>query len=215
MRPLIIVCLKSPTPGRVKTRLAATVGAVRAVEIYRTLVQLTVAALPQASAVRLGFDPPEDESEIRAWMAAHGPAAEAWSYRAQVSGDLGQRLAALLDEALDEGFGPVTLVGTDCPEIQPEDFHAAWSAKTAGADVVFGPASDGGFWQITVREGFPSGSTLFQDIRWSTEHTLADARAAVVRAGYRSQLTRELSDIDTEADWQRWLSAREKNGGKQ
>src|SRR5687767_11287328 len=112
MRRAILVFVKYPELGRVKTRLAATVGPERATEIYRHLVAEVFARLPEDAEVIACFDPAERRGECEEWLA--GRAAH---FLPQTNGDLGVRLVKAFAEAFARGFARVAVIGTDCPEI--------------------------------------------------------------------------------------------------
>ena len=98
--------------------------------------------------------------------------------------------------------GPVVLVGSDIPGMRPH--HIARAFRLLGRhDLVFGPASDGGFWLIGARRIRAMPRDLFAGVRWSTAHALADTRAnvpAAVSAGEADTL----DDIDTATDLRRY-----------
>jgi len=114
----------------------------------------------------------------------------------QGRGDLGQRMA----RSLAGRTGPTVIVGGDIPEMQGRDIAAAFAAL-GGADIVFGPAADGGYWLVGVRSG-RFAAHLFDRVRWSSEYALADTLANAPRA--RVAKLRVLADIDTAEDWRSW-----------
>jgi len=201
MMPTVVLMVKAPVIGAVKTRLAASLGAERAVEIYRALVERQVRALPVEWAVVVSFDPPGAESEMRAWLeplrSAH------MKFQAQREGDLGQRLLVAASDALGAEGGAVVLIGGDCPYLESSHLAGAAEALTR-VDVVLGPARDGGYYLIGLRRAEP---TLFAGIDWSSPQVLAQTRERCTAARMRVCELDELEDVDDGASWRRAVAA--------
>jgi rSAM/selenodomain-associated transferase 1 len=179
---------KPPLAGRVKTRLGRDIGAARATGFYR----LAVARL----LTRLGPDP---RWQLRlAVNAAPTERYGCWPSRVarmgQGSGSLGDRMAHVLD-ALPPG--PVVIIGTDSPQIEPADIAAAFGAL-GRHDAVFGPSDDGGYWLVGLARRRPMPG-LFADVRWSTEHALEDTIGSLPD-GFSHSLLNVLTDVDSGAD---------------
>ncbi|MFN3959134.1 MAG: TIGR04282 family arsenosugar biosynthesis glycosyltransferase [Parvularculaceae bacterium] len=189
MRGTLIIFVKAPVAGRVKTRLAKTVGAGRAAAIYRRLTANTIAhAASGRWRTVLAVDP---ATSLRGFDS-HWPARLARA--PQGKGDLGRRMRRLIDAA---PRGPVVIIGSDAPALRARGIRAAFRAL-AGADVVFGPAPDGGFWLIGVsrrRGRAPS----FEGVRWSSAHALQDSLTSMP-AGSRIAMIETLPDIDDADD---------------
>ncbi len=190
----LIVVLKAPRVGTVKTRLAAALGAESACVAYQHLVETLVSRLASLEEVELRFTPDDAGPEVARW--AHPQ----WSLAGQGEGDLGCRLDRAFRNAFTNGARRVLVIGSDCPEVSADDIRAAWSALD-GCDVVLGPAKDGGYWLIGLRALQPA---LFEGIAWSTSSVLSETLDRSRAAGLCVQLLRELSDVDTEADWRRF-----------
>ena len=121
--------------------------------------------------------------------------------RGQGQGDLGQRMK-LPFRVLPPG--PVVLVGSDIPAMRPR--HIARAFRLLGRhDLVFGPASDGGFWLVGARRSRPLPRTLFAGVRWSTAQALADT-LATIPPGYSTGLADTLDDVDDAQDLRRFES---------
>ncbi|MBI2925144.1 MAG: TIGR04282 family arsenosugar biosynthesis glycosyltransferase [Verrucomicrobia bacterium] len=193
----LIIFVKAPRPGAVKTRLAETLGAVAACEAYCRLVESLLSRLASLREVELRFTPDDAGAEIKRWL---GPG---WTARPQGTGDLGTRLEAAFVEAFARGAERVVIIGSDCPRVTVEDVQAAWRALEEH-DVVLGPATDGGYWLIGLRS---RQRELFDGIAWSTSRVLAQTLARAQAAGLRVQRLRELSDVDTAEDWRGFLAS--------
>lgn len=214
---LLVVMVKHPSPGRVKTRLATGVGEVRAVEIYRELVAATLDAVggwvqgekgfsgvPVERRVWVSYDPPEQEAAVRGWL---GPAVAAWpspvAWVGQGDGDLGARLQLVFQQAFNQCFSAVCVIGTDCPYLSGDDLRDAFRTVGKGT-VVLGPAVDGGYYLIGLKN---QQNALFNNIPWSTETTLVATCEAARRLGLKTRLLRRLSDVDTAEEWRAWEAA--------
>jgi len=198
----LIVFVKAPRPGTVKTRLARTIGAPAAGAAYNHLVETLLNQLQGLSGVELCFSPDDAGSEIQHWLK------ERWISSPQGGGDLGQRLQSAFQRAFHAGAKRVAIIGSDCPAIGVEDIREAWSGL-AIHDVVLGPATDGGYWLIGLRQLEPG---LFRGVPWSTKEVFAETIRRVEHAGLSVRLLRELADVDTDRDWRAFLAAQIQNG---
>jgi rSAM/selenodomain-associated transferase 1 len=185
----------------VKTRLAASLGAAAATSIYRALVDTLVQHLAHLPSVELRFAPEDAVDEIRPWLQP------GWRLQPQSSGDLGERIHNAFVEAFAAGADQVIVIGSDCPDIRAEDLEHAWRAMES-CDLVLGPAADGGYWLIGLRQ--PQWA-LFEQMAWSTPAVLTETLARARQAGLRVVQLRQLRDIDTEADWNDYLSTAKPN----
>ena len=191
MRRGILLFVKHPEPGKVKTRLAATLGPVRAAEIYRTLAEEVLRRVPADTEVLVLFDPPGKAAEIAAWLRRPASALVP-----QVSGDLGVRLEAAFAEGFARGCDAVAAIGSDCVELTPAHFAEAWCALETH-DAALGPTVDGGYYLLALRTPHPE---LFRDIAWSTDAVCRQTLERAEAAGLRVHLLPILSDVDTEED---------------
>ena len=183
---------RAPELGRVKTRLAADVGPLRALEIYRQLGERVIREVRRSPAhLVIAYDPPELEPVMRAWLG------DSFAYEPQSDGDLGTRMAKAMTARIVAGAERIVVIGTDCPSVTADTITAAFAALDA-ADVVFGPALDGGYYLVGAMRVH---ECLFHDIPWSTAHTLDVSLARARAAGLRVALLPPMRDIDTAADW--------------
>ena len=192
----LIVFLKAPRPGTVKTRIARTAGTERACCIYRELVETVLRKLNPLKEVELRFAPDDASSEIQPWLRP------GWTARPQGEGDLGARLTRAFASTFANGAERVVIIGSDCPEVKTADIRTAWK-ELHTHDLVVGPAVDGGYWLIGLHA---SQADLFRDINWSSDQVLAQTLAKARKQALRSQVLRILTDIDTEEDWNAYVS---------
>jgi rSAM/selenodomain-associated transferase 1 len=179
----LVIFARAPMVGAGKRRLAAGIGAVQAARFQRVRLAAAIATL--------GRDP-----RWQTWLALTPDHARCWSHRLgrqpQGRGDLGQRLSRVV-KSLPQG--PVVVIGSDIPEIEPGDINEAFR-RLAGHDAVLGPALDGGYWLVGLRRT-PRLRLPFRCIRWSSEHALADTERELDDATI-SRL-RTLADVDDAA----------------
>lgn len=187
-RQTLIVMLKEPRLGRVKTRLGRGIGAVPATWWFRHQVKRLLREVIDARwQVVLAVSPDIQGLNSRIWPN-HFPRIP------QGSGDLGARMARLLQLPTK---GPVVLIGGDIPSIQRH--HIADAFVNLGSNkTVFGPAPDGGFWLVGLKRTSPAPRGMFQNVRWSTKHALADTLANM--PDETPAMTAMLRDVDTAED---------------
>lgn len=188
IRRRLVVMVKEPRPGRVKTRLGRDIGMVGAAWWFRHQTARLLRRLddPRWQLV-LAVTPDRAGMRSRVWPA-HLPRI------AQGPGDLGARMGRLL-----RGLppGPVCIVGADIPGIRKAHIARAFAAL-GPSEAVFGPASDGGYWLIGLKRAAPPPAGLFAGVRWSSEHALRDSAATLGRR--RIAYIDRLGDVDTAAD---------------
>jgi rSAM/selenodomain-associated transferase 1 len=187
----LIVFLKPPRPGLVKTRLAAELGPDAAAELYRLLADETLRRTspgPGDYERLLFFTPENARSELERWHAG------VWI--AQRGSSLGERLEAAFDDAFRRRARRVAIVGSDIPGLSREHVSDALHALD-DHDVVIGPAHDGGYYLVALAAPAPP---LFRGIPWSTRSVLTATveRAATLGLGVR--LLEALPDVDTLED---------------
>lgn len=189
---LVVFC-KFPTPGKVKTRLASTVGAEKAAAVYRAMAEDCIREMltlrPDVD-VTISYDPPHALGDMRTWL---GPACR---YEPQLGGDLGSRMLYAFQAARRRGAARVVVIGTDCPDLRAGYVLKAFDLL-AGNDLVLGPAVDGGYYLIGVRKPEPK---MFEGIPWSTDAVMARTREAAHAAGLSWTEMEFLRDVDTEDD---------------
>lgn len=196
----LVIMVKAPRAGRVKTRLAATIGTAEALRCYRTMLDRTVRRLAPDRRWRtwLAVTPDGAARQLAAWGRGVAPVGVTpVAVTPQGPGGLGERMQRMMD-CLPPG--PVVIVGSDIPGMGRGDIAAAFAAL-GSSDAVFGPADDGGYWLVGQRR-MPRTLRLFEGVRWSSEHTLADTAENL--AGCTVARLRTLSDLDEEADYLRW-----------
>jgi rSAM/selenodomain-associated transferase 1 len=190
-RQQLVLFLKAPRVGPVKTRLGRDLGRVPAWLFYRRQVTSLIRRLRDPRwDLRLFVTPDAFALSGNFWPGAVERVA-------QGAGDLGARMQRAFDGLPP---GPAVIVGGDIPGISKTDIRQAFRALN-GHDMVFGPAEDGGYWLVGMRRR-PRILRPFAGVRWSTEHALADTLSNLPAACRVAKL-RILSDIDDLADFEK------------
>ncbi len=196
----VIVFARVPEAGRVKTRLAAEVGDAIALSAYTSLGELVVNAAQggRTYSVTVAYTPDDGERRMRQWLGA------SIRLKPQPTGDLGARMAAEIAEAIRDGARRVVVIGTDCPDISASVLEDAFE-RLATADVVLGPAADGGYYLIGMSR---LHAPLFEGVPWSSPDTLRTTLEHARMHALSIALLDERRDIDTADDWRAWLARR-------
>jgi len=192
-KEVVLVFQKNEVLGKVKTRLASRMGDLRALEIYRHLIQSTYFVLEDVLAPVWTYYSDFIPETI------NPPIAKSFVQEGQ---DLGERMANAFARSFESGMEKVVLIGTDCPTLQSQHLNQAFEALTH-SDLVLGPATDGGYYLIGMKR---RADYLFAGIAWSTAEVLAQTLAVAKAHGLNSILLDELSDIDTQEDWEHFTS---------
>ncbi|MGC3938097.1 TIGR04282 family arsenosugar biosynthesis glycosyltransferase [Roseobacter sp. EG26] len=188
MRRTLVVMLKEPRPGCVKTRLGRDVGMVPAAWWFRHQTRALLRRLRDPRwQILLAVSPDREGLKSRVWPG-YLPRVP------QGRGNLGDRMARAFQLPVK---GPVCIIGADIPGIHRH--HIMHAFKTLGqSDAVFGPAPDGGYWLIGLKRTRPIPPDLFVNVRWSSEHALADTLGTMPDA--RVAYIEKLRDVDTAHD---------------
>ena len=185
----LIIFVKQPAMGKVKTRLAADIGTVKATFWYRwqlhRLLRTFKGPLPYSKHL---FVSPQSGLQYFKPYENKG-----WRVSQQSHGDLGQRMAKAF---LTVGAGPRLLIGSDIPAISKQHIELAFK-QLMSADAVFGPAEDGGYWLIGLSR-FVKPPVL-KNIRWSSDYALSDTLNKF-GSDIRMEYLPILSDIDRGSD---------------
>lgn len=190
----LIVFQKNPVLGKVKTRLAATLGEKQALKIYLQLLQHTYFMINQLQNIDTfiyfsdELEPGMDNSFLSNVQ-----------FRVQNGFDLGSRMKHAFSQVLCEGYEKALIIGTDCPGITTAIIYEAFR-KLNLTDVVFGPAEDGGYYLLGMKK---NDSNLFDKMTWSNQHVLSESIKRLNLDHKTFTLLEILSDIDNEADWEK------------
>lgn len=186
MQNHLVIFVKTPKMGRVKTRLAKDIGKFRAWRFYRRTVRGLISRVGKGKWKTTICVAPDDYKG-----SFFG---KDYNIVPQGGGDLGQRMQRVFDNM---PRGKVVLIGGDIPTIEQHHITRAFNALK-NADTVFGPATDGGYWLVGQRR-IRSRVAPFTQVRWSTAYTLEDT-VANIHLRNRVEFTDMLSDVDTVKD---------------
>lgn len=189
----LIIFIKYPEAGKVKTRLAKDIGDTEAAEIYsqmtRTIIERT--SDPANYSTIIFYDPPEKEQEVKEWINK-----KELSYLPQLGNTLGERISSAFKEVYSSGTDKALIIGSDCVDVDKEILNKAIEALNT-TDVILGPAEDGGYYLLGLNKYTPE---IFQDIQWSTERVLEETIQKINTNGLKYELLKTLKDVDTVDD---------------
>src|SRR5690606_1668533 len=192
----VIIFQKKPEKGKVKTRLAKTVGEEKAVAVYDYLLSHThEQVLLLDIAVFVFF-----EKEIQAEFIFN----DNYFSSIQCKGDLGKRMEKAFEEVLGKGFRKAVIIGTDCPGLKAGLLQEALRVLDA-RDLVIGPANDGGYYLLGMNKPHPA---LFESIPWSTATVFSDTMEVAARLGLETGILQQLTDVDIYEDLDSSLKAK-------
>lgn len=189
MKPLLAVFARDPAPGRVKTRLAASIGTQAATECYIAMVSdLLEMWMQQGSSWDIEIHLDRDSFFYERF---------GFPVRLQQGEGLGERIFHCLYNRLEAERPCVVVVGSDSPALRP-----SWlkSLIVHPEEIVLGPTDDGGFWGILARRVHPR---MFAEVRWSTQNALRDTQKACREAGLSVGLGLQGWDVDEVRDLER------------
>lgn len=189
----ILVFVKYPLAGAVKTRLAADIGGEKAASIYACFVRVLLEGLKDfGGGLKICCDPAFEVEDYRRWLG------EGYSYILQRGEGLGERMKNAFEDAFSDGFERVVLVGSDVPDLPGEYVDLAFYCL-GRKDVVVGPSVDGGYYLI----GFSRGGFLpevFDGISWSSDVVFKQTVDVIRRYDKKCFLLGQWQDVDTVAD---------------
>lgn len=192
----IVVFVRLPRRGRIKTRLSPALGPDDIVGLYRAFVEDGLETATRTGfPVTVAFTPAAAADEIRTWLG------DAHRYRPQRGPDLGRRMATALEAAYAEGFRWALIVGSDLPDLPVACLAEAVHA-VAHTGAVLGPSTDGGYYLIGFRaDRFVSAA--FRDVDWGGHAVAAQTLASLHAAGQTVHRLPPWRDVDTPDDLNR------------
>lgn len=178
--------------GKVKTRLAATIGAERALQVYSLLLKHTHAITANLSCTKYIYYA-DEVVEGDLWDSGN------YVKKIQNGNDLGERMINAFKAAFEARHTQVAIIGSDCYELKTEIILNAFDCLDEN-DAVIGPARDGGYYLLGLRKLLPS---IFKDKNWSTSTVCSDTLEDIESLGLRYMLLPTLNDVDEEVDLER------------
>jgi len=188
----LLIFIKNAELGKVKTRLANTVGAAKALQIYRALMAHTRQLARTVSVKRLLFYSNFIDTEDQ-WSTNE------FQKHLQEGDDLGERMQQAFAFAFEQ-HQKVVIIGSDCASLTTDILSEAFDLLDQHPFVV-GPAIDGGYYLLGMNRFTPE---LFDNMTWSTDTVLSDTLQSIQSLGATYALLPQLSDIDFEEDWEKY-----------
>lgn len=186
---LLIIFYRNPKTGKVKTRLAATLGDQKALEIFRKLSLHTKIITENLQVEKIVFY--SDSIDLMdIWSNA------TYLKALQRGEDLGEKMKYAFEAAFETGYTSVCIIGTDCYELTSGIIERGFEALKS-ADAVIGPARDGGYYLLGMNRLHPE---VFQNKSWSTETVFRETLADFESLGLKYVILPVLRDVDTEDD---------------
>ena len=185
----LVIFVRNPIYGQVKTRLAKDIGDERALEIYQQLLQHTL-EITRSLSFRKFIYYADEVSDYDLWSVP------GYTKRKQNGNDLGERMLNSFKELFDQGFTQIIIIGSDCLQLKMETLEEALALLESN-NAVIGPARDGGYYLLGLTKFYPE---LFINKPWSTDKVFAKTIEDFIDLGISYAFLEELSDIDTVAD---------------
>lgn len=182
-------------PGKVKTRLASTIGEVQAAQVYRAMLVFLLDSLCAVGDQRtIAFTPTDTQSDF---ANLTGSVAKSWQLVSQAEGSLGNRMTQFFESLFSEDVenssgGNVVLIGSDCPAITPALCTEAFELLRTN-DVVLGPTPDGGYYLVAMAGQYRD---VFSGITYSTESVLKQTIQKMQNDQIKYAILEPLEDID-------------------
>ncbi|NQV75631.1 MAG: glycosyltransferase [Bacteroidetes bacterium] len=185
----LVIFVRNPVLGQVKTRLAKDIGDERACAIYLQLLEHTL-QITRGISFRKFIYYADEVSDYDLWSVP------GYTKRKQNGNDLGERMLNSFKELFEQGFNRIIIIGSDCLQLQTEHLQEAVVLLESNAAVI-GPASDGGYYLLGLTKLYPD---LFVNKPWSTDQVFAKTIDDFNNLGISYALLEELSDIDDITD---------------
>lgn len=188
-KKLLLIFVKNPEKGKVKTRLAKTVGDDKAYKIYLKLLNFTIQVVKKVDAKKqIWYSSFIDDSD--------GLGGPDFKKKLQHGKNLGQRMLKAFQSGFEDHFEKIVIIGSDCPGITPKIINDAFTGLNQN-EVVIGPSEDGGYYLLGLRKLIPG---IFEDIPWSTEQVFFETVNVLKKEEKDFELLPVLNDIDTAED---------------
>ncbi|GBD89856.1 2-phospho-L-lactate guanylyltransferase [bacterium BMS3Abin04] len=194
----LIIFVKFPEHGKVKTRLAETVGNEKALQFYSLCSHNVFNEVNKLSGnidVYIFYSDKGDKHRIKGWITHD------FKFKHQINSDLGNRMKSAFVSVLEKGYSKALIIGTDVPDMSVEVVNQAFTYLEK-FDVVVGPSNDGGYYLLGMRKLIPE---LFSGIKWSTQEVYQKTIIKLLELGMNSKVLPVLVDVDTEDDLNSWL----------
>ncbi len=197
MKNNLVIFVKYPESGKVKTRIGKIIGNDKASDIYSALVYHLVNDLiyPADYKVSIFFTPTNKEKLIKIWLSGISNKID---YFPQKGMCLGERISNSFDRSFSSGFENTIVIGSDCIELNHETIKIAFNYLNNYSDCIIGPAYDGGYYLVGLRaKNFPY---IFEDISWSSESVFSKTMEKINYLNLKCIVLEKLNDVDNICD---------------
>jgi len=196
----VIIFSKYPVEGKVKTRIAKTLGNNFAVKFYKMCAEHTFRQVKKVTGKNirtyLFYTEEAEKEKIKTWTN------HKFLLMLQRGNSLGEKMLNAFRNVFEHGAIKVLIIGTDLPDISAKIINDALE-DLENFDTVIGPSSDGGYYLLGMKEFYPE---IFKDINWSTSEVFEKTLEQITNLDIAVKILPELSDIDTEEDLKEWLA---------
>ncbi|GMH40829.1 hypothetical protein BSKO_08733 [Bryopsis sp. KO-2023] len=201
----LVVFARLPVPGKVKTRLAASVGNESACAFYKECAEHVIrsASSTPATKLHLFYSDEEEHDSVVQWLFSMGLQDFGVHHQVQDK-DLGVRIFSALHQVLEGGAKKAIIIGTDIPDISTDIISRAYDGLD-DHQAVIGPSKDGGYYLLGLTK---TDENLFQGIEWSTSTVFSSQLENIEQLGMSATLPHflpNLQDIDTIEDLKSWV----------
>jgi rSAM/selenodomain-associated transferase 1 len=191
-RNILGLTVKYPEPGTVKTRLAREIGDGEACRVYRTIAEKIISkTVPDGSHYEriIFYSPSSFELKMRKWLPAE-------SIIPQRGGDIGEIMDNAFFDMFASGAQKAVVTGVDIPGLNRHLVNLAF-LELEQADVVIGPATDGGYYLVGMKSQF---SRIFRSMPWGTAEVFRETVRVIDNLGLKVQVLAAMTDVDTMED---------------
>jgi rSAM/selenodomain-associated transferase 1 len=189
LKQALIIFVRHPVLGKVKTRLAAALSAETALTIYKKLLKHTHEVSQEVKADKFIFYA-EEVIEDDLWQH------ENYFKLQQENGDLGRRMKVAFEQVFAKGYDRVCIIGSDCYELSADIIKYAFRSLDE-YDIAVGPAKDGGYYLLGMKQIYPE---VFKNKNWSTNTVLKETIESIRNLNLRFIKLAMLTDVDEACD---------------
>ncbi len=188
----LLIFIKAPVPGVVKTRLLPDLTPEEAASLYRSMAEDVLEAHSESERYDtiVYFTPEDARGDIVRWLGEVG------EYRCQRGEDLGERMYNAIVETLDRGYSGAAIIGTDCPHLTPGDISKAFDSLSEH-EIVIGPSEDGGYYLIGARN---ASRDLFEGIAWGERDVFSETVIKASESNISFDVLHSTFDVDAFPD---------------
>lgn len=189
----LIIFLKYPEPGKVKTRLGKVIGYENAADVYSVFIKHLLSTFADSNTYKITvyYSPKERGDDILKLLNID-------DIKHQEGKNLGERLSHAFESSFLNGYINTIIIGTDCIELTNDDIEMAFTYLSGSFDSVIGPTNDGGYYLL----GFSNNNHpyLFENIDWSTEKVFKQTIERIKQSEIKNKVLNYYNDIDEISD---------------